>query len=163
MGAGKSTLGKHLAEALGLQHMDLDWFFEETYKISIMDFFRKYDEKAFRLIEHQLLKKTADIRDTVISTGGGTPCYHNNMTLINRYGVSVYIRMTAEMLFSRLQNSKRSRPLTSELRGDALRQRVKADLLQREQFYKMARIETDGENPDIEALARAIKSISGAT
>ena len=160
MGSGKSTVGKQLAGLLDLEHIDLDWFFEETYKISIVNFFRKYDENAFRLIEHQLVKKTAALNNCVISTGGGTPCFHGNMDLINSYGFSVYIHMHPNSLFVRLKNSKRPRPRTSQLTDESLIQRIKADLVHREKFYRMAKLEVRGEDIDVGALADRIKSTS---
>ena len=160
MGSGKSTVGKKLAKMLDLEHIDLDWFFEETYKISIVNFFRKYDEKAFRLIEHQLVRKTAALNNCVISTGGGTPCFHGNMDLINSYGFSVYIHMHPDSLFSRLKNSKRPRPRTSRLTDKNLRQQINEDIVHREKFYKMAKLEVKGENIDVEVLAKEIKSKS---
>ncbi len=158
MGSGKSTTGAKLASLLNMEHVDLDWLFEETYKISIVDFFNKYDEKAFRLIEHQLVQKTASLDGYVISTGGGTPCFHGNMELINTFGLSVYLRMSPEALFVRLKNSKRPRPLTHLLSDDNLHQRIIDDMAHREKFYQMAAIVTNGENPDIEMLAGEIKS-----
>ncbi len=159
MGSGKSTVGKKLAALLDLEHIDLDWFFEETYKINIVNFFRKYDENAFRLIEHQLVKKTATINNCVISTGGGTPCFHGNMDLINSFGFSVYIRMHPESSFVRLKNSKRARPRITKLSDEDLMQRILNDLHHREKFYKMAKLEVKGEDIDVEALAEELKSL----
>lgn len=156
MGSGKSTTGSKLASLLNMEHIDLDRLFEERYKISIVDFFNKYDEKAFRLIEHQLVKKTASLEGYVISTGGGTPCFHGNMELINTYGLTVYLRMSPEALFLRLKNSKRPRPLTHLLSDHELKQRIIDDLTYRETFYKKAAIITDAEDLDVEVLAGRI-------
>ena len=159
MGSGKSTVGKQLAKMLDLEHIDLDWFFEETYKISVNIFFNKYDEKAFRNIEHQLVKKTEILTNCVISTGGGTPCFYGNMDIINSFGTSVYIHMQPESLFVRLKNSKRVRPRITKLSDEDLMQRILNDLEHREKFYKMAKLEVGGEDIDVEALVEEIKSI----
>jgi len=157
MGSGKSTLGKQLAGELGLEHIDLDWFFEKTYKISVHHFFNKYDEKAFRLIENQLVRKTSTLNNCVISTGGGTPCFHGNMDIINNNGISVYIRMQPESLFERLKNSKRTRPRISHLSDEDLMKRINADLMVRTKYYTMAQMEVIGEDIDALALANRIK------
>ncbi len=159
MGSGKSTIGKKLAVLLGLEHIDLDWFFEETYKISVHHFFGKYDENAFRVIESQLVQKTSALNNCVISTGGGTPCFHGNMDIINQHGISVYIRMHPDSLFERLKNSKRNRPRISHLTDEGLRKRINADLGVRTKFYQMANIEVKGEDIDVDALAEKIKSL----
>ena len=159
MGSGKSTVGKQLAKMLDLEHIDLDWFFEETYKISINSFFNKYDENAFRNIEHQLVKKTESLTNCVISTGGGTPCFHGNMELINNCGLSVYICMKPESLFVRLKNSKRARPRISNLSDEDLMQRILNDLDQREKFYQMAKLEVGGEDIDVGELAEKVRSL----
>lgn len=157
MGSGKSTIGRQLAGKLNYTHLDLDDFFEETYRISIMDFFMKYDESAFRNIETRLLEKTFDFTCHVISTGGGTPCFHNNMSLINRLGLSVYIRMHPKSLFDRLKHAKRPRPRTASLDDDALMSRILDDMLVREDYYNQAHIAVKGESVDMQNLTGLVK------
>lgn len=157
MGSGKSTIGRQLAGKLNYTHLDLDDYFESTYRIGIMDFFRKYDEAAFRKIESMMLRKTLEFDHYVISTGGGTPCFHDNMSLINKYGLSVYIRMHPRSLFIRLKNAKRPRPRTAMLSDEALMDRIMDDLSVREDFYNRASISVKGESIDVDALATLIK------
>jgi len=159
MGSGKSTVGRRLASTLDMEHIDIDWFFEETYRISINDFFNKYDENTFRTIEHQLVKKTENLTNCIISTGGGTPCFHGNMDLINNFGLSVYINMQANLLFVRLKNSKRTRPRISHLSDEDLMLRIITDLETREKFYQMAKLHVRGEDIDIGALAEKVRSL----
>ncbi len=159
MGSGKSTIGKKLAGLLELEHIDLDWFFEETYRISINDFFGKYDESAFRNIENQLVKKTAALENCIISTGGGTPCFHGNMDLINDYGISIYIHMQHESLFERLKKSKKARPRISQLTDVDLLKRINDDLRLRAEYYEMAGLKVKGEDIDINALAAKIQKL----
>lgn len=158
MGSGKSTAGRQLARALNYAHVDLDELFEEEYKISIVDFFNKYDENAFRQIEHILLKKTFSYENHVISTGGGTPCFYNNMDLINLNGISVYIKMHPKSLFHRLLHSKRARPLVSGLDDISLQRSIEDKLSEREIFYSKAQIIIKGEDIDVEVLAGIITS-----
>lgn len=158
MGSGKTTVGRQLAKMLNFEHVDLDVLFEEEYKITIFDFFAKYDEDSFRLIEHNLLQKTFDLENHVISTGGGTPCFFENISLINQHGISVYIKMHPKSLFFRLLNSKRTRPLTSGLDEVSLLKSIEKKLAGREKFYNQAQIIIKGEDIDVAALARILKS-----
>lgn len=153
MGSGKSTVGKRLAQMLNIEHLDLDDYFEEAYKISVINFFNKYDEAAFRKIETELLYKTQNLKNHIISTGGGTPCFNQNMNWINDHGISVYIQMHPRSLFDRLKQARRPRPRTSNLDDEALNKRIEADMLVREPFYLQAHICTKGESIDIEKLA----------
>lgn len=157
MGSGKSTVCRQLAKMLNFEHVDLDVLFEEEYKITIFDFFAKYDEDAFRLIEHNILQKTFNLENHVISTGGGTPCFYDNIDLINRNGISVYIKMHPKSLFFRLLNSKRTRPLTSGLDEVSLMKSIEEKLADREKFYNQAQIIIKGEDIDVPALSAIIK------
>ena len=93
MAVGKSTIGKKLAEMLGYTSLDLDDVFEEKYKITIKTFFNKYDEDLFRNLEAELLKTTFEMDDIVISTGGGTACFFNNIDSPSFQPGSVPVRM----------------------------------------------------------------------
>jgi len=156
MGSGKSTAGKQIARLLGYDFIDLDRAFEETYRISIMDFFEKYDEEAFRLIERKLLQSTFSLQSHVISTGGGTACYSNNMHLINQNGLSVYIQMHQDSLFDRLKNAKRPRPRIADLNDEELKIQIECDMQQRENLYNLAHYHVKGESLDFKAVARLI-------
>jgi shikimate kinase len=157
MGSGKSTVGKQLALLLGFNFVDLDRRFEETYRISVIDFFRKYDENAFRVIERKLLIDTFSLDNYVVSTGGGTACYDNNMQLIKQNGLSVYIRMHPNSLFIRLKNAKRPRPRIAGLNADDLKDEVLFDLIRRKCFYERADYTIKGENVNVIELANLIK------
>ena len=84
MASGKSNLGQILAEKLGYAFVDLDYLFEERFRIRVLDFFEKYDEKGFRTIEQSLLHETTGWDNMVIATGGGTPCFFDNMDVISK-------------------------------------------------------------------------------
>ena len=111
MGVGKSTIGRKLARQLNFEFIDLDDIFEQKYKISIDIFFNKYDEELFRRLEHEMLLETFMKEKAVISTGGGTPCYHNAMEKINSVGYSIYIKMPPTAISHRLSTAKKKRPL----------------------------------------------------
>ncbi len=138
MGSGKSALGKQLAQLMGSAFIDIDEMFEERYHISIYDFFIKYGEDNFRKAERELLLETIDLDNTVISTGGGTPCFYDNMNVINTNGTSVYLRMTSAELASRLKNLRKKRPLLENVEANNLEQWISEKMLQRESFYLQA-------------------------
>lgn len=138
MGSGKSALGRQLAGLLQAGFLDLDEMFEERYHICIYDFFAKYDEGNFRRIERELLLETADFGNMVISTGGGTPCFYDNMKFIRDNGISVYLRMTSGELAERLKIVRKKRPLLKDLSSDAFEEWISVQLKIREEFYNQA-------------------------
>lgn len=138
MGSGKTALGKQLAELLQTGYLDIDEMFEERFHISIYDFFQKYDEDNFRRIERELLHETAHLENTVISTGGGTPCFFDNMKFISEHGISVYLRMTSLELADRLQQVRKKRPLLKGLSPHEFEDWISSQLTWREEFYNQA-------------------------
>lgn len=96
MGAGKSTTSKRLAHQLGWEAYDTDRLFEARYKISINDFFHKYDADLYRKLETQILHETLSLDNAVIATGGGTPCFNNNMEWMNQNGFTVFLKISPE-------------------------------------------------------------------
>ena len=138
MGSGKSALGRQLAILLHTAFVDLDEMFEKRYRISIYDFFATYGEDHFRKAERELLLETAVMENTLISTGGGTPCFYDNMKFITSHGISVYLRMTTEELAGRLKNLRRKRPLLRNIEAVGLEPWIKEELQTREGFYLQA-------------------------
>jgi shikimate kinase len=157
MGSGKSTIGRELANRLGLTWIDLDDEFETRYKISIPDFFNKYSENAFREIEHKILNDISLTSDVVVSTGGGSPCYHDNMKLMNQTGITVYLEASPELLISRIELSARKRPLFQKMQGEDFLQKITQHIESREMFYKQSKIIFAAEKPDIETLKNNIQ------
>jgi len=157
MGSGKTTVGKKLARLLDYQFIDLDEIFEEKYHIKIADFFVKYDEQAFREIESTLIKETEQINNVVISTGGGAPCFNDNLSLMKSNGLTVYLQMGIPALVYRLSNAKRVRPLLKDMNNEELTYFITKQLNERDTFYKEAQIIINGENCEIETLAQSIK------
>jgi shikimate kinase len=157
MGSGKTSLGKHLSRLLGATFIDLDDVFEERYHIRIYDFFDKYGEENFRKIEKELLIETAGSDNLVVSTGGGTPCFFDNMEFIKDNGVSIYLRMTSRELASRLKSVKKKRPLLKQLSPEMLEEWISAQLLNREPFYLRANYIFHPFTEDIRDLALKLK------
>lgn len=161
MGSGKSTLGKSLAEALDIPWIDLDTEIESRFKISVSDFFHKYGENAFRDIEHKVLSEIALIPDLVVSTGGGVPCFLNNMELMNQTGLTIYLSASPEIILTRIGPFAWKRPLFRQMNGEDTLEKIREHLLSREIFYKQANITIDATHPDIEELKNLIRLYPG--
>ncbi|MEI6060358.1 MAG: shikimate kinase [Bacteroidota bacterium] len=158
MGCGKSTLGRQLAPALGISWIDLDAEFESRYKISISHFFNKYGEVAFRKLEHKLLTEISEIPDIVVSTGGGTPCYHDNMQLMNHNGLTMYLVAEPDLLLSRIALAPSKRPLFQQMKGADSLLHIRQHLESRELHYKLAKITIDATKPDLDEVKNLIQN-----
>jgi len=159
MASGKSQVGVDLAGRIGFSFIDLDDLFEESYRISIYDFFEKYNERNFRKIEQKLLLETENLARTVISTGGGTPCFFDNMEFIRRSGYSVYLRWEVTDLVSRLAKVRRKRPVLKEFSGKDLRESVALHLREREFFYNQADYIFDAGSGDLDDVVKWARSL----
>ena len=149
MYSGKSTFGRQLAAGRGMQFLDLDRAFEERYHYTVPRFFQTFGEEAFRRLETQMLRSTADLDGYVVATGGGTPCHSGNMDFILAHGTAIYLQMSVDQLVGRALRSRNPRPLVRNLDADRLRAHIEAQLKEREPFYLKAPIILDGNNPDL--------------
>lgn len=138
MGSGKSFLGKKLSESLILNFLDLDQFIEDSSKWSIPQLFSSIGEEGFRKIEANILRKTADFNQYIISCGGGTPCFHENLEWIKNHGISIYLKTPKELLFERLSNQKEGRPLINSMSENQLKEFISKKLNEREIYYSQA-------------------------
>lgn len=145
MGAGKTTLGKALADLTGLSFLDLDLFIEGRYRKTIRQIFDEEGEDAFREIERRALHEVAEFEDVILSTGGGTPCFFDNMTYMNSVGTTVYLQASPEALTERISLCKHSRPAVRHLDGEALATFVRDALTRRTPFYERAHLTFDVE------------------
>ena len=159
MGSGKTSVGKKIANQLGYNFVDLDDFIEERHKISIPGIFEKFDETAFRILENKTLIQTFKFEKTVISTGGGTPCFHDNMKLMNQNGVTAYIKMHPKSLYHRLINSKKKRPLIMGKTEPELMAYIDQELTYREPYYHKANIILKGESLNLTSFYDDIHKI----
>ncbi len=157
-GSGKTTIAKKLASRLHYDFVDSDSFFESKYHISIPDFFKKFGEEIFRKTEHLILEELLLLNNVVISTGGGTPCFLDNMTLIKDNSFSIYIKMSPLSLTDRLLNSKKNRPLIQNKTPEELELFVNETLVKRELFYNQADREIKGESIDLDQLVSLVRS-----
>lgn len=157
MASGKSSLGRQLAKMLGFAFHDLDTMFEDRYRIGIADFFDRYDEEAFRSLEQKILIESTALSNAVIATGGGTPCFFDNMGIIRESGVSVYLKWPAGLLAERLKRVRKKRPLLAGIPPEDLEGFITRHLLDREVYYSQARFIIDGARPNIPQLAEVIR------
>ena len=139
MGAGKTTVGKALAKALGLTFYDLDWYIESRMHKTVKQLFDAQGEEGFRRIERNMLHEVGEFEDVVISCGGGTPCFFDNIGYMNRQGTTVYLKATPDVLFRHLKMGKTVRPLLLDKTPDEVREFITRQLAQREPFYSQAR------------------------
>ena len=161
MGSGKSTLGPELAKALKLHFHDLDKIIEAEAWMSIKDIFRKQGEEAFREKErHALQKFVLGQNDFVMATGGGTPCFFDNLEWMQTHGHTVFLEVDEMELFRRLQNQKQDRPMIARLGDAALWTRIRSHLAERSPFYLKADIVWDATRRDIHPLVKMIEDLS---
>ncbi len=139
MGSGKSTVGKNLSEKLKLNFIDFDTYIEVKEKKPVSEIFEKQGEEKFRELEKKYLDEVIKNDDVVISLGGGTPCFNNNLETINKNGISVYLKMEVEALVKRLINAKRKRPLIKGMNEEDLKFFIEANLEKRNSFYNQSK------------------------
>jgi shikimate kinase len=153
-GSGKSTLGKHLSLNLHYQFFDLDALIVDEIGCSITQFFIEQGEEQFRLIESRILKNTLLLdKSFVLSTGGGAPCYHHNIDLINYHSTSVYIDVPLQVLVHRLLSNERSkRPMFFKLSEEEVLEKIMVLKGSREKYYNQAKIKLSGKNISTEHL-----------
>ena len=139
MGCGKSTKAKQLANLIGCPLIDIDAIIVEQEKRSIVDYFSIHGETAFRQLEQSVLRNISYPETCVVATGGGLPCYFDNMDWMNKKGVTVYLEMDPLQLVSRLHNREK-RPLLQGMNDDQLLNFIENKLQERNPFYRKAQI-----------------------
>lgn len=138
MGSGKSTTAKMLAKTLAYEYIDLDLYLEQMYNCSVSDIFKKEGELGFRKKEHAALEQVLQKDNIVLSVGGGTPVYYNNMDLINANSTSIYLRVSLPELVKRLENNKAQRPLIAHVAKEDLTEFIAKHLFERNIVYQQA-------------------------
>ena len=141
MASGKSTIGKQLSKKLGIPFLDLDTYIYEKENKSVSEIFSQNGEIYFRKKEHEYLREVLENQqDFILSFGGGTPCYANNIELIlNKNSISIYLKASIQTLSNRLLKNKNLRPLVAFLEDDQVPEFIAKHLFERRFFYEQAR------------------------
>ena len=139
MGSGKTTVGRALAKDLGMPFYDLDWYIESRMRKTIKQIFDERGEEGFRIIERNMLHEVAEFEGVVISCGGGTPCFFDNINYLNQQGETVYLKCTPEVLHKHLSMGKTVRPLLLDKTPEEVKVYIQEQLQQREPSYSQAK------------------------
>lgn len=146
MGCGKTTLGRKLAQKMNYSFKDLDHELEAAAGMSVSDYFSANGEEAFRLLEKETLQNRDFPTNCVISTGGGTPCFFDNMEFMNRSGITIYLDMPPAALAKRLEHSKHKRPLIANKDEEQIVAFIKEKIEERNAYYKRSFLTVNGIN-----------------
>lgn len=153
-GSGKSTFGRHFSSILNFPFYDLDQLIEERNQMKIPDIFQHLGEGQFRKWETETLNWILDRDESfVLASGGGCPCFNNNMDLINAKSTSVYLDVPLEEISVRLGGARfHNRPMFSGLDQGEITLKLKSLLVERDYFYSKSKIKLSGENFSAELL-----------
>ena len=138
MGSGKTTIGKALSKETGMMFYDLDWYIESRMHKTVSQIFAERGEEAFRKMEYNMLHEVAEFEDVIISCGGGTPCFFDNMDYLSRQGDVVYLKASPDTLYKHLLMAKVERPLLKDKTQDELIDYITTHLAEREPYYQKA-------------------------
>lgn len=156
MGCGKSKLGKGLSIKINKPFIDLDDMIEAKYQMSIPQLFATYGENGFREREKEVLQKSAIAKDAIVATGGGAPCFYDNMEWMNKNGLTVFIDSPVKVLADRLINARVERPLVKGKSHKELMEFIDLKLIERRPFYEQAHVILKGVDLNTEILLAAI-------
>ncbi|MBR0273856.1 MAG: shikimate kinase [Bacteroidaceae bacterium] len=166
MGAGKTTVGKALAAALGVPFYDLDWYITMRYRKSVSEIFAERGEEGFRDLERRMLHEAAEFENVVLSCGGGTPCFFDNMEYMNSLADTIYLKAAPDVLAMHLKMGKGKRPLIEGKTPEELEAYIQESLQEREPYYTKAKYTIDVSLLDtftkIDECVRIIREMVGA-
>lgn len=160
MGCGKSTIGKKLSEYFNCKSIDLDEFIISQEKTTIKEIFSEKGEIYFRKKENLYLKKILEKKNFILSLGGGTPAYYNNMGLINDKSLSFYLKMSPIELASRLIHEKDHRPIIAHLKNEEIKEFISRHLYERSFYYEKAQYKIACNQKSIEDICNEIITIT---
>jgi len=139
MGAGKTTLGHALARKTGMPFYDVDWYVENRMRKTARQLFEERGEDGYRKLEKTLLHEVAEFENVVISCGGGTPCFFDNIDYLNQQGETIYLKTSIDILLKHLSMARKERPLLIGKSDEELRQYIEKQLAERRPFYEKAK------------------------
>lgn len=166
MGCGKSTLGRKAAAAAGLGFADTDIMVEEAAGKTIAEIFMQEGEAAFRRAESESLRKLCRFGQSsggnlIVATGGGAPCNDENISMMIRSGIVVYLATPPDKLFGQLKDERHKRPKIADLDDGELMEFIKTSLAFREQYYSQAAITIDCNGISDEEIVQQIIAAAG--
>ena len=159
MGCGKTTLGRKLAKHLDYAFIDLDQQLEAKVGMTITEYFAKFGEESFRKLESEVLKTTAYPESAIVSTGGGLPCFFDNMHWMNSQGKTIYIQLSPKTIADRLEHEKHKRPVLNGRKEEELITFIAQKLQERDPFYTQASITANGIGITPEKVLEQLKGL----
>lgn len=139
MGAGKTTLGRGVESRTHIAFIDLDEYIEGMYGKTIKEIFKDKGEDGFRKIERDSIRELSQKEDIVVACGGGTPCFYDNMEIMNSRGLTIWLDASVEILHRRLKEGRAQRPLIANLSDDELHDFIIQSLEKRNPYYSRAK------------------------
>ena len=157
MGSGKTLVSKELSILNNLKIFDLDTEISKQNNSSIAEIFKKKGEIFFRKTEKEVLEKILSTeKNIILSLGGGTPCYYNNIDSINEKTISVFLKTNVKNLAQRLSSEKDKRPLIQNISNEDLPEFIAKHLFERNPFYNQAKITINTDNLSAREIAEEI-------
>lgn len=159
MGSGKTTLGKQLASKLSYRFIDQDEVIEQKYQMTVSEIFAKHGEEEFRRAENEALRELVKRENCVIATGGGAPCFHNNMELMNESGFTIYIKVDPKIIVQRLKDAHTSRPLIKDKSETELLAYTQQKIAERSPFYSRSKLVLYSKSLTVDDILRALEDV----
>ena len=145
MASGKTTFGRALARRTGMQHIDLDFYIEQRFHSTVREIFALKGEAEFRRIEGAMLREVGEMTDVIISCGGGTPCFGNNMDYMNEHGVTICLQASYDVIADRIIQGGNKRPLMAGKSREEIHDTIRTHMERRKPYYDLARIKISGD------------------
>ncbi len=145
MASGKTTFGRALARKTGFRHIDLDFYIEQRFHSTVRDIFANKGESEFRRIESAMLREVGEMSDVVISCGGGTPCFGDNMDYMKSRGLTVCLQASDDVIADRIIQAGNKRPLMAGKSKDEILATLRQHMEVRKPFYDKASIIISGD------------------
>lgn len=161
MGSGKTYWGRKLADAIDRPFYDLDQLIESRQQQSVAAVFSEAGEATFRELERETLHQTTALPPAIVATGGGTPCFFDNMTWMNEVGLTIFLDTPAAILADRLKHERAFRPLLATVNEPDLENHISNLLKHRMPYYLQAQIRLEQTSDTSTFLDQLLKAVSG--
>jgi shikimate kinase len=157
MGSGKNYWGELWSEKTGLEFLDIDKIIEAEQDKTIAEIFAEKGEEYFRNLETDVLKRFSNKHNVIVATGGGTPCFNDNISWMNENGTCIYLQSSPERIYTRLINEREKRPLIKNLQEQELLFYITEKIKEREPYYNQAEIILEVDNLTENYLPKFLK------